>query len=80
MSTGHDYTALHGTQAQQAAAQSRAVHEVDGPWRLERWAVRDGKPERVTLDNSVRSTRAEAEALQAAQERATDIRWAIVPC
>lgn len=78
---GHDYEAAHGTQEAQAKAQvTRGTVEVDGPWRLERWTVRDEKPVRVVLDNSVRSTRAEAERLRDQIEDANDIRWTVVRC
>jgi hypothetical protein len=42
--------------------------------------VRDEKPVRVVLDNSVRSTRAEAERLRDQIEDANDIRWSVVRC
>ena len=78
---GHDYEALHGTQEEQAKAQvQRGTVEADGPWRLQRWIVRDEKPVRVILDNSVRSTRAEAERLRDQIEDANDIRWTVVRC
>ena len=78
---GHNYEAAHGTQEAQAKAQAtRGTVEADGPWRLERWTVRDEKPVRVVLDNSVRSTRAEAERLRDQIEDANDIRWTVVRC
>lgn len=77
---GHDYS-QHGTQEAQAKAQvTRGAAEADGPWRLERWTVRDEKPVRVVLDNSVRTTRAEAERLRDQIEDANDIRWMVVRC
>ena len=73
----HDYEALHGTQAEQAAKQASAgVHVFpDGPWRLERenWAG-----EKIVLYNSVRSTRNEAERLAAAEYTRTGLMWSIV--
>jgi hypothetical protein len=42
--------------------------------------VRDEKPVRAVLDNSVRSTRAEAERLRDQIEDANDIRWTVVRC
>ena len=78
---GHNYEAAHGTQEAQAKAQvTRGTVEADGPWRLARWTVRDEKPVRVILDNSVRSTRAEAERLRDQIEDANDIRWSVVRC
>lgn len=77
----HDYEALHGTQEKQAAKQAtEGRREADGPWRLERWGIRDGSPVLLVLSNSVRSTLSEAEALQKAEEARTDILWGIVPC
>lgn len=71
-----NYAAKYGTQQEQAARQaSIGTSACDGPWRLTR-TPRMGL-EAVILDNSVRSTRREAEALQAAQKRATGIDWAI---
>lgn len=79
--SAHDYEAAHGTQEAQAKAQAtRGTVEADGPWRLERWTVRDDLPVRAVLDNSVRSTRGEAERLRDQVEDANDIRWSVVRC
>ena len=75
---GHDYS-QYGTQEEQAAKQASvgAEHVTDGPWRLERWTIADGKPKRVVLPNSVRSSMSEAIALREAEEARTDIVWGI---
>lgn len=74
---GHDYEKDHGTQAEQAAKQaSVGVHvSPDGPWRLER---KNWIGETIILDNSVRSTRNEAERLAAAEYTRTGWMWSIV--
>lgn len=75
-----DYEAQHGTQAAQAAKQSRAVLAMDGPWRLTRLLI-DGQGMRsVPLDNSVRSTSREIETLQAREYERTGIQWDIEKC
>ena len=72
-----DYEAQHGTQAAQAAKQSRAVLVTDGPWRLTRLMIDGDGMRSVPLDNSVRSTSREIETLQAREYERTGIQWDI---
>lgn len=72
-----DYEAQHGTQAAQAAKQSRAVLVMDGPWRLTRLMIDGDGMRSVPLDNSVRSTSREIETLQAREYERTGIQWDI---
>lgn len=78
-----EYEAIHGTQDQQAAQQVRGRAEIehwpDGSpvlWRLER--ERFGDPERIIRDNSLRSTRWEAERDKEHAWRETGIVWEVV--
>lgn len=72
-----DYEAQHGTQAAQAAKQSRAVLVMDGPWRLTRLMIDGDGMRSVPLDNSVRSTTQEIKTLQAREYERTGIQWDI---
>ena len=77
-----EYEATHGTQDQQAARQVRARAEVeywpDGSpalWRLVR--LRFCAVEPIVRDNSIRSTRWEAERDADAAQRETGICWSV---
>lgn len=79
-----EYEQLHGTQKQQALAQVAKASAVDGPWKLVReiatFDAQDGCFVRRTLvlDNSVRSTRSEADWLKDREFERTNIVWTIV--
>lgn len=80
-----EYEAQHGSQEAQARAQVAVASICDGPWRLER-EVSDGvvvegrfRRRTVVLDNSVRSTSREIEALKEREFERTNIVWNVVP-
>jgi hypothetical protein len=79
-----EYEELHGTQKQQALAQVVKASAVDGPWKLVRevtaFDYKKGIFVRRTLvlDNSVRSTRSEADWLKDREYERTNIVWSIV--
>lgn len=73
----NEYEAIHGTQAEQAARQSFRRVEVDGPWRLVRWATHSFEP--VILPGSVRSTRGEIDRLAKDELDRTGIPWTVEP-
>lgn len=79
-----EYEELHGTQKQQALAQVAKASAADGPWKLVREnTIFDNEKgafvcRTLVLDNSVRSTRSEAEWLKDREFERTNIVWTIV--
>lgn len=72
-----EYEAEYGTQAAQAAKETRNKLVMDGPWRLVREIKTSEGIKQIPLDNSVRSTSKEIDTLRDREYERTGIAWSV---